>query len=1456
METGKKASTKPSAPRADANLRNSGEKDANIANTTRSSAVSARATGNTISKPPTRPSVASAKKASADEGPSGTRRQEERARRTPAVDPKARAVQPTDRTRRTTLGATATSVPPKRPLATSRTSTASPTTQRSNTPSTTRAPSSRTTKPLSSPTNASSKSTASIPQAISRNVIPEEPEETGSVSSVPSQVDGKHPPKLEIRSMASGTPALKPQALSDNEGRPRLLPRHSRTQSAVLPGRPTTAPMPTMTEQQQSMREMEVLSNLLRESTRRDSMAVEIADLRSEISKLERKNKALTEAAVRSPELRPKGLVEGASNSERELKVMLRSQHLAEIETMKGSHKDALSSLEQHHANELETLRSELDSQRRASSHLVGVETRIQAVESALRESKQRASQSEQELQEKLQEKDQDKDQLGTVIANLKEEIGRCQLKLNADVAEQAREKKEADKARETLKRELDEERSKLEQATKEKSGEAERVKSAVEQARQGMQPELERLKKAAKSAGEVGEKVKAEMERMRKETQSITDRETKASAESAETIAKLLEEIERHKKEHNGFADEQKGRFEAEEKITGNLRSELEDLQRRHEGEQEKSKKSREEQDAAIKELRQELKKLQQDGVDGAQIVQELQRQLQEAQRSKADMQEEHAAASTELEGLRSTIAKLEAESTGLKGEVQRAVTTHEAESSRTKDLEEAAKKAEEKTDDLQRQLDEALQHRDETMQKLDRYGEDLEASRIELKSVGEETLRQLAEKEKEHDELATNLSASQEENRKAVSDLEMARHEADAAIEELKAVQNELQKSRDDILDEQRARSEVERKAEEVTKDLECMQSKHESLDELRLRHGQMLSAAHTHIQEVEAKLTTADTRVAAATSELASMKGELDAMSTLLNESSAGMVTNKADHVIALEKQQKEHDDRLASIEAKHAEELARISANGTTAAEKDAESARMLETLKHEHEERISEVLEKHRVAIEESRNRHETQAARSLGNLKHEHEEHISAVSEEHRVAVQELSSNHEAAEKLWKQKLDAMDAEKEALAKALADLASGDEAIEDELAKAQDINRGLQEQVQQLEMRLVDDTEQHETSVQSLRAAVTAVKAEHEVALKDLAESLSGEHGRKVQAVMDEHARKVAEIEQQASRRAEESGLERDRVHEMQLATQEAVHADMLREAMHAPSTSQEDAGKVEDGTVEPETPSKSGLSHVFVNREARATKGSASPVKEHEDDNQDGEPMPQLAETPLAYASEEEKDFSFSGSPTPGAHETRPSSARLRVGARPRRQDLEQRNADLENLLAAAKEEIGQLKKGPEASERATSEKIIEAAAPSAVKKHPTDLSADTVLDTTLPPTTPSALQPPQPLHQHTNIDNNNHIHGRDVFSSPRSSLLASDSSFSLLSSPPHFRERWNGEMTLEGTLKSIRVQAEQLLEINEDFLAEHERWERRRSGGIGRRSGGRGGVGVGGKG
>ncbi|KAK4579861.1 hypothetical protein LTR86_000062 [Recurvomyces mirabilis] len=1544
MEKRAAGSTKPPASSAAAASRTAdakrlAEKDANVAkSTTRPSTLSTRATGSTISKPPTRPIASARKTAGRDvDDASSTRSNDSstRSAHSSTVGVSARTTRPpepvTDKTRRTTVGGNAASLPPKRPLATSRASLASPTTDRARatqTPTTARAPPARTAKPPLSPAAASNKSTASAARPISRDAIPEEPEDLADIPDISSQIpgDGKHPPKLEIRSMNSSTPALKPQALSDNEGRPKWIPRHSRTQSAILPNRPMTAPMPPMNEQQQSMREMEVLSNLLRESTRRDVMASEIADLKSEIGKLERQNKTLTEAAAKSPVIKPQAIVEATEKKERELKVILRSQHLQEIESIKSSHKAALTSLEDHHAKELKTLRSELDSQRRASSHLVGVETRIEAVESALRESKQRASQSEQELQQKIQKKDEDKGKLGTVISDLRREIERCQLKLNEDVAKQSKEKKEAQRALESLKKELEAERVRLEEAVREKAGEAERTRVAVEEARKGVEPDVERLRSAAAKAEEASKKLKKEMAGLRKRHEEALEKEKTARVESADTITRLKADLEKQRDEGAATLAEHNSNRESDEKDTADLRSELEELQRLHQEELQEFETSRHEHDEIANALREKLEKLQQEGVDGSQVVEDLQRQVKEWRDAKAESEGRGSAAHEEVGKLRSVVEELERGSVDLKKRADEAVAAKDVERKRANELEEVGSRAQESAEALQGQLDEAVRDKVEAAEQLSSLQENVEAFRTELEGVRIE-------------ELMVELGNSRREAEETTKHLKTANVATDTAERGKAGLEREVEHLQQQLDEEREVKLEGKQKIEALLVEVQDLRPEVESLRLASEQRGGEVERERARAEGLERSLVEAEAARGSAASALESLGGEMRGLRKTLDEARAAGVEKEAQHVKAMDEQRREHGNELAGLRDQHAAVVAKGEEDGeaaadekvaeldraldslrdehvhamdeqrreheaelaglrdqygvaaamrvddeAAAAEREAEHSRSLEALRAEHIGVLDAQKQKHDEELTSLRDQHAEEAARTtvegdtgaerdaeytraLESLKAEHGKEIEGLRGKHKISTYDASEKYAAGEKVWRERLEAVEGEKEALARTLAEIASGDEGLEGELEGEREVSAGLRQRVQELGIQTTAQAKKYEGAMEKVKAELEAVRVEHETTLRGLSQSLSDQHEHNVQAVMDKHAQQIAEIEEAASRRAEESGRERDRVHEVALARLEAEHAEMLREALHVPVDL--DAGVIgerekmeeEKNEVVPETPAGGkGLSHVFVNREAVSLEREPEPtVAENIDADGDGhgaENLPQLAETPLAYASEEEKDYSFIASPTPCAEKVMKSSpgAHLQATHRRRRHDLEKRNAELEALLERAREELAELKgsHGPamtngvdEDQQKSLSPRMQDRDVQS--PRDPT-----TAEPRQAPPTTPS--RPPtnshhaSPLSQaHSNLQNS----PLDPFTSSAAFSPRNSTTFSP-SSPSKWRE---APMTLEGTLESIRVQTEQLLEINEDFITEQRRWGRRRSGGGGggRSLGGRRSLGGG---
>jgi len=403
---------------------------------------------------------------------------------------------------------------------------------------------------------------------------------------------------------------------------------------------------------------------------------------------------------------------------------------------------------------------------------------------------------------------------------------------------------------------------------------------------------------------------------------------------------------------------------------------------------------------------------------------------------------------------------------------------------------------------------------------------------------------------------------------------------------------------------------------------------------------------------------------------------------------------------------------------------------------------------------------------------------------------------------------------------LLQQRFSALEAEKDDLAVKLAEaISQGESGLNPEAVKRSApfllLQNELKEHKDGQTQRLAQLTSQHDIAITDSQNAIARLKLEHGEAMH----SLTAEHEHNVQAVMTEHAEQIARVEEEAFRRAGAHGAGRDRVHEAALAAAEAEHGEALLRATRSPVPAVVERDADIAGT---ETPSR-GLSHVFVNRQSEEEEDASSPVLSGGatprsageatpgcgknglavhgtgDLADDGTPM--LAETPLAYASEDEH-YPFSPSPA------YPRGGR-RAGARP--ENAEKTNErgveegtkkgtlELQGALTAAQEELSALKR------------MFPMAAPQ-----------------------PS----PSPPRTSQTVNNDNEYSDTDTSDpfAPRTNADPTTSPSrhnSTTTSPAHHSPA--AQTTLEGTLASLRVQTEQLLEINDDFIAEQKRWSRK---------------------
>ncbi|KAK5736020.1 hypothetical protein LTR17_007691 [Elasticomyces elasticus] len=905
-----------------------------------------------------------------------------------------------DKTRRTTLGPSVAAAPAKRPVMAPRTNTASPTKPRQVTTRPKQTASSRATKPPPSPTKSSFSTNDSIP---------EEPEQVTATQILATLVEHPHasPPKLEIRSMKSSTPALKPQALSDNElGQlPPFRRGHSRTQSAIIPSRPMTAPAPAVHPQEQSLREMEVIQNLLRESTKRDDLTFEIRDLKAEITRLEARNAKLIEASKTASPVKPpmeRTNTADASAKEKALKVMLTSQHTAAMDELKAAHKASMAELEKLHSTQLQSIKSELETQRRQSSRLEGVEGKIEAVEDALRESKERASLNEQEVRVSEQEKDK----LARVIADLRTEIGRCQAKLNDDVLVQKREKKELEKAVIELKKELEDEREKTKVAADERLVREAREEIVRTEMAKSLEEEMDAVKEAAREAEAEAEKLRIELKRVRTEDAAAIEKK-----ELEKAVIELRKEMERVRTEDAATIEVQCKTIEKSAATIAKLRQECSALQEAKTGYEIRAKGHLFALEAAQVKAMMYERRCKELGISkqeqvvmlagkDAEVCAEVKKResltsaLEDAEERVKALEEKQAEYEKVGESDASTLADAEERIMALEAEQAEYQRVVENSGSALADAEERVKAlgivvevVQNENKDLRQKVDVVMKEKDGSAAQLN---ETIDSLRVETEMLRQRAEEQVAAKEKEKSESAAQLNETIDSLRVETETLRQRAEEQVAAKEkenaeltavvevlhkDIGALQRDVQNARraheDEIemqkelferlqnqLDEAARKFLAERvEKEAATSELAKLEKAH--MEELRSMNSEarkLRQERGDRIEELEELLSDAKTERADAEATLVEIKSELSRLQTVLEIFEGDRAETVGKHASAMAKLRQEMESENASAVEKLRGEM-------------EGEHASAVEKLKGEMESEHASAVEKLREEME-------------------------------------------------------------------------------------------------------------------------------------------------------------------------------------------------------------------------------------------------------------------------------------------------------------------------------------------------------------------------------------------------------------------------------------------------------------------------------------------------------
>ncbi|KAI6897173.1 hypothetical protein KC334_g10483 [Hortaea werneckii] len=690
--------------------------------------------------------------------------------------------------------------------------------------------------------------------------------------------------------------------------------------------------------------------------------------------------------------------------------------------------------------------------------------------------------------------------------------------------------------------------------------------------------------------------------------------------------------------------------------------------------------------------------------------------------------------------------------------------------------------------TSDFQQKLEDAARSKDEQENQLQ---ETIESLRQEASALQERAEEQAAAKEKESADLTKVVEELQAKVHEHKQVAEEAKRKADEAVSGnttvIEDLQNQVQAAQQQVHDVQSARKEAESKLQSVNEAHEKLLGQIEDLRLAREESSKESQQRQAEVAEMRETLDEAEAAKRSAESALQGVQEELGGLQKVFSTFEQDGQEKADAHAQALENQREELAEKHASELGKMRDEYQNLERQK---AELEDGQRREMESLRKERD-----VMDAQRLALEDAQKEEREQ----LKNVQDSAEGRIRELEDRHKAELDQMRDDHgreleslrqatadrgTSSAELESKYADLLQ-EKRALERILEDIEmQNDRKLRDRVRRADEAYYELKEQLDQAKeertKQLDDQSRKHEEAVRELHDLIAKLREQHTKAIEEMA---SG-HERDVRAVMDQHAQQIGEIEEGATRRAEAAGRERDYIHEKLLANLEAEHADALQKA-RAPS--QQRAPSFEAGTpIAADTPS-GGLSHIFVNREA------------------DGDETPGMIETPLAYASEDEHGYS----PTPvylkDGRRARAASLTTDAVQSPRVKQLESQNKDLFSALQAAQREVAEMKSSPFSSHRREN---LRKAFP-----HPEDDDDGDEEAAEDPFASPSIRAHRSPV---------------PTASATTAAPAAAHSSYS--------NDHDNG-MSLEGTLESIRVQTEQLLEINEDFAAEQRRWSQRLS-------------------
>jgi chromosome segregation ATPase len=844
--------------------------------------------------------------------------------------------------------------------------------------------------------------------------------------------------------------------------------------------------------------------------------------------------------------------------------------HSNEIDALISEKELALAALEESHAEEISKLKLEIS---KHPTELQGVESKIAAVQDALRK--------------ELLEKTDDRDKLAQVVEDLKQEIDRCQVQLDADADAQDKLNEEAQIRINALQAELEEEKRRS-QAAQERVAQAHtdsetRQAEAIQELHKAQELEIQKIKDdSAEQNNAIQQQAEKNLKELRERLEKdISEMQSKAADErtlSAQESDRLLQDVRRQLEEEFEQARANATRVHTEQ---------LEKTQKESLEEQERAATARAELEATL--LAQEK---------------EIQTQLDIVQ---TELAEKH-------NKLEEAARQLDSE----KANSREAIEQLQNELRTTQQLKE----------DLEQQLKEEL-HKLSTAD--DKHVEDLQDELRTLKTSESSTREVLANL---RDALAKNTALIEEKQTEIdghVSDL-AASH---AAIENLQDEVRKLQqvgdesmqsssKTIEDLQDQIKIAAQESADANDKINLLESAAALHEkTVDELKSE----LQRAQQTASNLEIENNEKIARLQSDFDSLAQEKGRLEI-------AQADALTEKDNIVLVKTNAIEELEGTVASLqqELSHVQSSTAVenSSSGQIAEEFQTQIQILQHKLEDSHDARqkaeheFTQLSEAHSTILQKF-NDFEAQNV-EIGTLRQGHakaNEHLEELRTKFDQVARRFQDSNLQIEQLEIQLKEATQASATAIHEK-QNTESSLSKLQDELTGLQKVLDTFSQDSDERESRHVKSlaslSDQHTHEVEQIMAKhandIAAVQKAADEQLHSAGIERDQNHAVALATLKGEYALQLAAAEEKASQDAHALSIERERNYEMTLAKMQADHAAQLAE-VEAKLSQDFEASAAERGRLH-----GLALSELKAEHTARLTEIETRSVKGQEDNS------------------------------------------------------------------------------------------------------------------------------------------------------------------------------------------------------------------------------------------